>query len=594
MVRRIFAFIFMLLGIVFAAAIAVSVLLFMLVGGGPSIPDGATLVLRIGGELAETTPDDVVSYVSGSRTPTVRATVDLLRKAKADARIKAVLLKPTGFATPYWGKVQELRDAVRDFREAGKPVYAYLEYGGDQDYFLASAADKIFLMPSSPLQLVGVATYELFLRGTLDWAGAYADLHHIGAYKSAPNQFTERTMTETHREMSTSLNRALYESIVSTIASARNKSDADVRTLIDMGPFLPEAALGAGLVDGVAYEDQVSDELRKATSGDDSSARTTVSGEEYGQVSLASLGLNRGPRIAVVYAAGAIVNGESGYDPINGPVVGSDTLIEHIREARRDSSVKAIVLRIDSPGGSATASDAVWRELMREKAGLNPRPIVASMSDLAASGGYYIAMPADVIVAQPSTLTGSIGIFGGKFVTGGVYDKLGANIESTSIGRHAEMNSPDRPYNADEARKLEEQLRDFYNDFIEKAAASRRSTPEKIDQIAQGRVWTGSQAKDNGLVDELGGLARAIDIAKARAEIAEDSDVEVVVFPPPKSFYELLSEQLSPRRDSIAMSAWLSANLSTAEREALRALRGPLSMFRQGEALALMPSRFLR
>ena len=285
---------------------------------------------------------------------------------------------------------------------------------------------------------------------------------------------------------------------------------------------------------------------------------------------------------------------KSGFDPVNGAVVGSDTLIEHIRAARRDSSVRAIVLRIDSPGGSASASDAVWRELMREKAGLNPRPIVASMSDLAASGGYYIAMPADVIVAQPSTLTGSIGIFGGKFVTGGVYGKLGANIETTSIGRHAEMDSPARPYNADEVAKLQEQLRDFYNDFVEKAAASRRSTPEKIDQLAQGRVWTGSQAKENGLVDELGGLAQAIAIAKARAKIAEESDVEIVAFPAPRSFYELLSEQLSPQSESLAVSAWLSANLSTAERDALRALRGPFSMFRRGEALAMMPFRLLR
>ena len=595
MVRRIFAYVLTLLGIVFAASIAASVVLYMLVGGQPAVPDDATLVLRVGGALSETSPDDVLSYVSGSRTPTLRTTVDTLRKAKVDDRIKAVLLKPTGFATPYWGKVQEIRDAVLDFRESGKPVFAYLEYGGDQDYYLASAADKVYLMPSSPLHLVGVASYELFLRGTLDWAGAYPDLHHIGAYKSAPNQFTEKTLTATHREMTTSLNHDLYESIVATVATARNKSAADVRTLIDLGPFLPEAALGAGLVDGVAYEDQVSDELRKASGGDAGpSARAIVEGEQYAQVSLASLGLNRGPRIAVVYAAGAIVNGKSGFDPVNGAVLGSDTLIEHIREARRDASVRAIVLRIDSPGGSATASDAVWRELMREKAGLNPRPIVASMSDLAASGGYYIAMPADVIVAQPSTLTGSIGIFGGKFVTGGVYGKLGANIETTSIGRHAEMNSPARPYNPDELGKLQEQLRDFYNDFIEKAAVSRKSTPEKIDQLAQGRVWTGNQAKANGLVDELGGLGRAIAIAKARAKIDEKSDVEVVVYPPPRSFYELLSEQLSPSSQGIAVSAWLSANLSTAERDALRAFRGPFSMFRRGEALALMPFALLR
>jgi protease-4 len=225
------------------------------------------------------------------------------------------------------------------------------------------------------------------------------------------------------------------------------------------------------------------------------------------------------------------------------------------------------------------------------------RPIVASMSDLAASGGYYIAMPAHAILAQPSTLTGSIGIFGGKFVTGGVYEKLGARIESTSIGRNAEINSPARRYNPGELKKLQEQLQAFYDQFVEKVAESRHSTPEKIDALAQGRVWTGRQAKQNKLVDELGGLDRAIAIAKQRAKIAADSDVEVVVYPPRKSFYELLSEQFSGSSDSLqaaALTAWMHANLTRGEVEALRAIRGPVSMFKPGEVLALMPFTFLR
>src|SRR5207249_725631 len=212
-------------------------------------------------------------------------------------------------------------------------------------------------------------------------------------------------------------------------------------------------------------------------------------------------GPNSRPRVAVIYAAGAITGGRSGFDPLNGAVVGSDTLIEYIRQARRDSSVRAIVVRIDSPGGSATASDVIWRELTLAKTEKPDRPLVASMSDLAASGGYYIAMPAQVIVAQPSTLTGSIGIFGGKIVTGGVYEKLGAKIESTSIGRHAEINSPARPFNPDELKKLQEQLTSVYDQFVEKVAESRHSTPEQIYALAQGRVWTGRQAKQNHLVD---------------------------------------------------------------------------------------------
>ena len=220
------------------------------------------------------------------------------------------------------------------------------------------------------------------------------------------------------------------------IADSRKKNEADVRALIDDGPFLPEEALRAGLIDDVAYEDQVDEKLRAGEQ------RQHLDGDEYARISLASLGLNRGPRVAIIYAAGTINSGRSGYDPGNGAVVGSDTLIDYIRQARRDSSVRAIVLRVDSPGGSATASDAIWRELMITKTEKPDRPLVVSMSDLAASGGYYIAMPAQVIVAQPSTLTGSIGIFGGKFVTGGVYEKLGARIDSTSIGKNAEMNSP--------------------------------------------------------------------------------------------------------------------------------------------------------
>jgi protease-4 len=222
------------------------------------------------------------------------------------------------------------------------------------------------------------------------------------------------------------------------------------------------------------------------------------------------------------------------------------------------------------------------------------RPIVASMSDLAASGGYYVAMPAQVIVAQPSTLTGSIGIFGGKFVTGGVYEKLGAHIESTSIGRMAEINSPARPYTPDETKKVQEELQSFYDQFVEKVAESRHTQPEKIDAIAQGRVWTGRQAKEIGLVDQLGGLDAAVAVAKQRAKIAGDSQVELVQYPPRKSFYELLSDQFAGASDQAALSTWMTANLTRTERDALRMMRGPLAMFRRGEPLALMPFTFLR
>ena len=588
MARRGFTVLFTVLGIAVFISIAGFALLYVLFGREPAVPSRSTLVLNVGGDLSEMEPADVVGYLRGAKRPTVRSVIDNLRKAKVDTRVRAVLLKPTGFTSPFWSKVQEIREAVIDFRKSGKPIYAYLEYGGDREYYLATAADKVFLMPSSPLDLVGVATYQLFLRGTLDKIGATPDLHHIGTYKTAVNTFTQKGYTPAHREMDESLNRDLYEQIVRGIADGRKKHDEEIRALIDDGPFMPEDALRAGLVDDIAYEDQVDEKLR---GGD---RVTRMDGDEYARVSLTSLGLNKGPRIGVIYAAGAITSGKSGFDPVNGAVAGSDTLIEYIRRARRDNSLRAIVVRIDSPGGSAAASDAIWRELTLARQEKTDRPLIASMSDLAASGGYYIAMSAQVIVAEPSTLTGSIGIFGGKIVTGGVYEKLGARIESTSVGKHAEINSPARPYSPDELKKLQEQLQAFYDQFVEKAADSRHTTPEKIDALAQGRVWTGRQAKQNRLVDELGGLDAAVAIAKQRAKIPAENEVELVVYPPRKNFYEIVSDELTGSRESRAVSAWLSANLSNGELDILRAVRGPLGLFRRGEPLALMPFTFVR
>jgi protease-4 len=589
MARRGFAIVFTLLGVAVFVSLVGIVGLYLLVGREPSVPANAVLTLTLGGDIAEVAPNDVLGYVRGARTPTVRSIVDDLRKAKIDGRISAVMLKLTGFSTPYWGKVQEIRDAVLDFRTSKKPVYAYLEVGGDRDYYLASAADKVFLMPSSPLDLTGVATYEVFLRGLLDKFGIYPDLRHIGAYKTFSNTFTEKGFTAAHREMDMSMNRDLFDQIVKGVAGGRGLGDDQVRQLVDEGPFLPEAAKQAGLIDEIGYEDQAVASLRSARPG----ATRDISGDDYAGVNLSSLGLNRGPRIAVIYFAGAIASGKNGYDPLEGATIGSDSLIASIRQVRKDSSVRAVILRIDSPGGSAAASDAIWRELMLLKKEHPDRPIVASMSDLGASGGYYIAAPADAIVAEPATLTGSIGIVGGKFVTGGVYEKLGANLDATSIGKHAEMNSPIRPYNADDLKKLDEQLQAFYDDFVVKVAASRHKTTEEIDKLGQGRVWSGQQAKAVGLVDALGGLERAVAVAKDRAKISA-SDVELVTYPAPRSFYEALSDQLSGASDGVRMADWLQVNLSDADRDVLRTARGPFARFRRGEALALMPIQYLR
>jgi protease IV len=594
--RRAIAVVLSLLLAAFIVSVIGFAVLYFLVAREPSVASRSILVQRVGGALPEVAPSDVVGYLRGVRTPTIRSIIDNLRKAKADPRISALLVRPTGFDSPFWGKVQEIRDAIAEFRQSGKPVYAYLEYGGDREYYLATAADRVYLLPSSPLDLTGIATYELFLRGTLDKIGAYPDFRHIGDFKTAPNTFTEKGYTPAHREMAESLTRDPYDQLIRGVTEGRRKSEADVRRLIDDGPFLPEDAVRAGLVDDLKYEDQVADALRAARPN---VAERRVDGDDYARVSLTSLGLNRGVRIAVIYASGTIMSGKSGYDPLNGATVGSDTLIDYIRRMRRDESIRAVVLRIDSPGGSSTASDAIWRELMIARKERADRPIVASMSDLAASGGYYIAMPAQVIVAQPSTLTGSIGIFGGKIVTGGMYEKLGARVQSTSVGKHADIESPARPYSPEELRKLDEELQTFYDQFVEKVAESRHSTPEKIDDLAQGRVWTGRQAKQNGLVDALGGLDRAVALAKERAKIPADREVELVVYPPRRSLYEILADEFGSMGDQTtieqaAIDRWLSVSLTRGELEALRAVRGPFSLFRRGEPLALMPFRYLR
>jgi protease-4 len=295
----------------------------------------------------------------------------------------------------------------------------------------------------------------------------------------------------------------------------------------------------------------------------------------------------------VLNAVGAITSGRGGYDPVNGAVLGSDALVEYIREIRGDPSIRAIVLRIDSPGGSSTASDVIWRELTITKRDAHKRPIVVSMSDLAASGGYYVAMAGDVIVAQPGTLTGSIGIYTGKFVTGGTFDKLGANIDATSSGRNAEISSPDRRFTAEERDKMRESMQAFYDQFVEKVAEARHSSPEKIDQIAQGRVWTGQQAKQVGLVDQLGGLQVAVNIAKQRAHIPADDEVEIVVYPPRRSFYEVLTEQFEQPAGRGGADALLSL-LGPRDRSVISALLAPSRLFRSGEILAHMPYVFLR
>ena len=585
--RRTASIFFTLVGIATVVAIALIFATYLVASGrGPLIPDEAVLVVRPGGELLEVLPDDVFGQVLGGDAATVRSFVESLQRAKRDPRITSVLLVPSTLELPFWGKVQELRDAIVDFRQSGKTVVAFLEYGGDREYYLASAADRVFLLPTSPLDLTGIASYELFLRGALDKLGAYPDFVHVGAYKTAVNQLTETGFTPEHREMTESLNRDLYEQLVRGIAMARRKTPDEVRRLLDEGPFTPEAALQAGLVDDLAYLDQLDDRVAALKEEDES--RDRVEERDYRRTPARSLGIRGASRIAVLYASGVIASGSSSQDTVNGAVVGSDTIVEQLERIRDDDSIKAIVLRVDSPGGSSVASDVIWRELSITRDENPSRPLIASMSDLAASGGYYISAPAQVIVAQPGTLTGSIGIFGGKIVLGDTLEKIGITTETVQSGRNATLGSPFMPFTPQQRAKLQAYMDSFYQGFLEKVAESRHKTPAEIHEVAQGRVWTGQQARERGLVDELGGLDRAIAIAKSRAGIPADEEVELVTYPPRRTLLEAVAEQFG----SGGVSLW--ARLGGAEGRAIAALTAPARLFRRGEPLALMPFAFVR
>jgi protease-4 len=579
-VRRGVGIVLVLIVLAVAVSAAGLVLMAALVGRQPQVSGNSTLVLRIGGDLQEMEPGGVIGQFFEA-PPTVRSLVDALRKAKVDRRISSVIVRPAG-AAALWGKVQELRDAITDFRSSGKPIIAYLEYGGEQEFYLASACEKVFLMPSASLDLTGIASYELFLRGTLDKIGAYPDTLHIGQYKTASNTFTEHTYTPAHLEMAQSLNADLYEQLIRGLADGRHKSETEIRRLVDHGPFLPEDAIRAGLVDDVAYEDELDDKVKLG-----GGTARFVNEADYRRVSTTSLGLNRGPRIAVIYATGVIASGQSSYDSPSGQVLGSDTMAEYLRKARADSSIKAIVLRVDSPGGSAIASDVIWREVMLTR---GVKPVIASMSDVAASGGYYIAMPAHVIVAEPATLTGSIGVVMLKFVIDGTLKKLGMNVEGVSNGKYAGLYSPVRAFTPEERAKVQEQMQATYDTFVEKAADGRNTTPERIDKVGQGRVWTGRQGKEIGLVDELGGLERALAVAKQRAKLPADSEVEVVVYPGRKSIYEIVKNPFGSSESTTALGAMLGLR----DPQGLQLLTAPLRLFRRGEPLAIMPNVFVK
>jgi protease-4 len=566
--------VFALISLALLASVGGLLVAGMLLSPVTRLPSSAALHMPLRAPYSETDRLEIFTQLF-DQPPSLRATLDLIERAKDDDRIRSLVIRPQTTGA-LWGQLQEVRDAIVDFRASGKPVTAYLEYGGAGEYYLASAADRVLMMPAGQLDLTGVATYELFFRGTLDKLGVFPDLLHIGDYKTASNTFTHRTFTPAHAEAARELNRSWYDQLVRAIADGRQRTEAEVRTLIDGGPYMAGEAREAGLVDDLVYEDQIG-------AGADTPGTRRLDADAYARTRGRPAS---GPRVALLYAAGVIASGESVYDTPGAQVVGSDTFAGWVRRARVDPDIRAIVVRIDSPGGSAIASEVIWRELMLAR---DVKPVIVSMGDVAASGGYYIAAPAHVIVAQPGTITGSIGIVTGKYVLEDAMASLGVGTEAVSEGRMAEIYSPFRPFTPAERARVEEHMQETYELFVTRVAEGRQSTHERIDAVGQGRVWTGHQARELGLVDELGGLDRAIQIAKQRARIEASRGVTLVVYPPKRSLYEVIA---NPFGTTLAAGAEMFL-----ARPGVRAIRSATSIwerFRSGEALALMPNVFWR
>ena len=522
----------------------------------PEVEANTTLIMDVQDDIPEQRAPDIAGQILGSadRTTFLSLLQDI-EKAAADQRITAILLKPANLQMG-WGKLQQLRSALEQFQKRGKKVLVLLEVAGSREYFLASVADKIYLSPVGFLNLKGMRAEVMFFKDILGKIGVQADLEHIGRYKNFSDQFTDNHMSDAFREATSSMLDSIYGNFISTVAAARHRSAEGMRNLIeDTGPFEADRALRLGLVNQLYYEDQILDEIK---SGNPNQQFHKLSMSAYSKVPASDAGLRGGDRIALVYAVGSITDGEDEFNPIEGgKTLGAKTMSAVFEEVGNDKSIKGVIVRIDSPGGDALASDNIWRGMvsLRKK-----KPMVISMSDEAASGGYYIAMTGDPLVAEPGTLTGSIGIVYGKVNLKGLYDKLGINKEIISRGKFSGMDSDYAPYTPEERGRVRELMNDFYAKFLARVATARKMTPEAVDKLAQGRVWTGEQAKNNGLIDDLGGFSRAMELMKQKAGLRPDARVELVEYPQRKNLVELLLGRAQKTEGTLPseISQWLS------------------------------------
>jgi protease-4 len=529
-----------ILGFIYLVTIIVTIM--MLSGRKGKVPATTILEANFEQPLVEDIPETTTAKFALQDRTTVRDVVDALDRGAADDRVKGMVARigavPVGMA-----QTQELREAVARFRSHKKFAVAFAEtfgeFGpGNNAYYLATAFDQIYLQPSGDVGLTGVMLETPFIKGTLNKLGASFHGDHRYEYKNALNTFTETKYTAPHKEAMEKVMNSWVGQLKDGICSARQIPPDQFQNVVDKGPYLGKEAVDAKLVDGLAYRDEVYDQVKKKASDAE-----FLYLDKY--LDRAGRPHDKGKTIALIYGAGGVTRGKSEYNAVNGSQnMGSDTVAAALRAAVADKDVKAILFRVDSPGGSYVASDTIWREVVNaRKAG---KPVIVSMGDLAGSGGYFVAMAADKIVAQPGTITASIGVLGGKILSSGLWDKIGISWDEVHNGANATMFTGVQDYSPAEWQRFQDWLNRVYADFTSKVADGRKLPKDKVLEIAKGRIWTGEDAKGLGLVDELGGFDTALNLAKKSANIAEREEVKVVVFPHKKTLLESLLQREGP------------------------------------------------
>ena len=496
-----------------------------------TVPDSAMLVLKLDGDLPEVLPPEIPVPFLEEQTPLAMYEVwEIFRKAAADSRIRGVVFEPRGLGVGF-AKLEELQQEIVQFKKSGKPIVTYLRSPGAREYYLASATDRIFLGPEDELDLKGMRVESMFLKTGLDKIGVKMDVIHAGKYKDAGDLFTQTSMSPETREVLNDVLDQYYGNLTSVIAQGRKKQPDAIKGLVDQGPFVANEALSNGLVDSLGYEDQAIENLKNRANN---ANLKRISGKAYLKAPLASTGTAN--RIALVVGEGEISTG-SGNEASDDRNFTSTGFVKLLRQVEDDSTIKGVILRVDSPGGDGTASDDILHEAKNLS---KKKPLVISMSDLAASGGYFVSVTGDPIIAYPNTLTGSIGVLFVRMNLHGLYDKLGIGKQQLSRGHYADLDSEYVPLDEDARRKLTTEVDDFYKAFVSRVAEGRKRNFDQIEQLAQGRVWTGAQAKQNGLVDDLGGLDRAIELVKQKAHIGAAERVTLVPYPGKRSVLDLL------------------------------------------------------